>query len=176
MKVVLATEGLVAVGGTETYVVTVAEHLSRLGHEVAVYAPQVGAMAELALDRGVDVSADLEELGDAPDVVFAQASAVSYELADRWPQVPQVFVCHSELFDVQQPPLVPGVAPVVVVMNDRTRQRVEATAGAFRVVRLRQPVDTERLAPRRPPSVLPRRALLLGNTLVGEPLRVLRDT
>ena len=51
MRIVLATEALTAVGGTETYVVTVAEHLMRLGHDVRVYAPHLGEMAELARER-----------------------------------------------------------------------------------------------------------------------------
>ena len=154
MRIVLATEALTAVGGTETYVVTVAEHLMRLGHDVRVYAPHLGEMAELARERGVEVRGGLDELGAEPEALVVQDSGVAYELADRWPDVPQVFVCHSELFDVQQPPLVPGLATAVVVMNDRTRQRVEALAGTFRVVRLRQPIDTERLVPagRRHPS------------------------
>src|SRR4051794_36455864 len=109
MRMVIGTQALATVGGTETYVVTVAEHLLRLGHEVRVYATRVGEMAELARERGVEVRADAGELGAAPDIILAQDSGVAYELADRWPGVSQVFVCHSELYDVQQPPLVPGV-------------------------------------------------------------------
>jgi hypothetical protein len=61
-------------------------------------------------------------------------------------------------------------------MNERTLARVAALAGDLRTVRLRQPVDTERLVPRRPPSATPRRALLLGNTLTGATLRLIVDT
>ncbi len=108
--------------------------------------------------------------------MLAQDGVVAYQLADRWPLVPQVFVCHSELYDVQQPPLVPDLAAAVVVLNDRTRRRVESLAGSFRIVRLSQPVDTERLVPRRPPAESPRRALLLGNYLTGEPYRLIEET
>jgi hypothetical protein len=175
MRLLVATQSFAQVGGTETYVLTVADHLQRLGHEVAVLALHTGDMSRLALGRGVEV---VQEVGDAdePDVVLAQDSVVAYQLADRWPRVPQVFVCHSELYDVQQPPLVPGLAAAVVVLNDRTRRRVESLAGSFRVVRLSQPVDTERLVPRRPPADTPRRALLLGNYLAGEPYRLIAET
>ena len=40
----------------------------------------------------------------------------------------------------------------------------------------RQPIDTERLVPRRAPSDVPRRALLLGNYLTGDARRLIVDT
>jgi acetyltransferase-like isoleucine patch superfamily enzyme len=38
MEIVLATNGLVGIGGSETYLFSVAEHLQRLGHDVPVHA------------------------------------------------------------------------------------------------------------------------------------------
>ena len=46
----------------------------------------------------------------------------------------------------------------------------------LRIVRLRQPIDTERLVPRRPLPATPRRALLLGSYLQGEARRLIIDT
>ena len=46
MHVVMATQHLADVGGSETYLYTVAENLVRLGHEVTVHAQLLGAMAE----------------------------------------------------------------------------------------------------------------------------------
>jgi hypothetical protein len=39
-------------GGTQTYLLTVAEQLERLGHEATIYAESLGEMAELAEQRG----------------------------------------------------------------------------------------------------------------------------
>jgi hypothetical protein len=175
MRLLVATQSFAQVGGTETYVLTVAEQLQRLGHDVVVHTLHTGAMSDLAEGRGIRVLTELVE-NDPPDVVVSQDGVVAYDLAARWPGVPQVFVCHSELYDLQQPPLVPGVAAAVVVLNERVRRRVEAMAGSFRIVRLAQPVDVERLAPRRPPAQTPRRALLLGNYLSGEPYRLIAET
>jgi hypothetical protein len=176
VRILLATEAFHHVGGTETYVLTLADHLLRLGHQVRVFSHHPGDMAELARGRGIDVVGDLGDLGDPVDVVVPQDGATAYDLHDRWPDVPQVFVCHSAMFDLQQPPLVPGVAAAVVVLSDRVRRRVEALDGDFRIVRLRQPIDTERLVPRRTPSATPRRALLLGNYLDGDARRLIVDT
>jgi len=175
MRVVLATHSFAAVGGSETYLLTVAEQLLRLGHGVTIYALVLGDMAELARARAVDVAPKAEDLGERCDVVIAQDGGVAYELADRWPQTPQVFVCHSGFFDLQLPPLVPGIAGAVVVLSDRIERRIRALDVPNRIVRLRQPIDTERLVPRSAPRERPRRALLLGNYLRGDARQVLVD-
>jgi hypothetical protein len=176
MKVLVATHSFSHVGGTETYVLTVAEQLQRLGHQVGIYARHHGDMAGLARERAVDVVVDPDELGAPADVLLTQDAGMAYELADRYPLVPQVFVNHSAIFDPQQPPLVPGVVEAVVVMSERFGSRVAALDTQVRMVRLTQPIDTERLIPRRPPSDVPRRALLLGNYLAGDALRLLVET
>ena len=176
MRIVVGTHSFDHVGGTETYVLTVAEHLQRLGHEVGIYAQNLGDMMLLARDRGVDVVGDPSELGFDPEVALAQDAAMAYDLADRYPGMPQVFVNHSATFDPQLPPLVPGIVSAVVVMSERFRARLEALDADLRIVRLRQPIDTERLVPRRSPSSTPRRVLLLGNYLAGDARRLLVDT
>jgi len=89
-------------------------------------------------------------------------------MAERWPDRPQVVVAHSAYFDLQLPPLVPVPGSVVVVMSDRVAARVAALPGSYDVVRLRQPIDAVRLAPRGTVATRPRRAVLLGNYLSGE--------
>ena len=95
VRILLATQAFHHVGGTETHVLTVAERPRRLGHEVRIYAQQLGDMTMLARDRAVDVVGDLDEVGTPGDVFPTQDSGMAYELADRYPGVPQVFVSHS---------------------------------------------------------------------------------
>ena len=141
-----------------------------------IYAQHLGDMTMLARDRAVDVVGESDDLGEPCDVILAQDAGMAYEMADRWPGVPQVFVNHSPLFDPQLPPLVPGVVDAVVVMSERFRDRLEALDASLRIVRLRQPVDTDRLVPRQSPGDVPRRALLLGNYLTGDARQLLVDT
>ncbi len=175
VRILLATESFDGIAGTETYVLTLAEQLLRLGHDVRIYSPRLGQMAELARGRGVEVVGELDELGEPADVAVPQDAATAYELVEVWPGVPQVFVCHSAMFDLQQPPLVPGVASAVVVMSDRVHRRVATMDASLRIVRLRQPIDTERLVPRGPAAATPRRVLLLGSYLQGEARRFIVD-
>ena len=46
MRLVLATDAFAGVGGSETYLLTVAEHLLRLGHGVTIYAVALGDMLQ----------------------------------------------------------------------------------------------------------------------------------
>ena len=176
MRILLANDAFHTVGGSETYLLTLAEQLLRLGHDVRIYARLAGDMASLARERGIDVHTELADLGEPADVVLSQDSHLAYVLAEHWPQVPQVFVCHSSLFDFQQPPLLPGAVGAVVVMNDRVRHRMAALNADLRVVRLTQPIDTDRLIPRGSPHPEPRRALVLSNYLDGPALELLTET
>jgi hypothetical protein len=166
MKFLVALNSL-GIGGTESYVLTVAEHLDRLAHDVLLYAPEPGPGAAVARERGIAVATS-GELGDAHDVALVQDAAVSFEVAGLLPQTPQIFVGHSENFEPQAPPQLPDLANVAVALNDRVAGRIRAFAVEREVVRLRQPIDTERFLSRGPLPEVPRRALILSNNHLSD--------
>lgn len=176
MNIVLATNSFASIGGSETYLLTVAEQLQRLGHGATIHAVNLGEMAELAAGRGIAIAPELDDLPAQCDVVVTQDGGMAYTFADRLPRTPQVFVCHSVIFDLQLPPLLPGVAGAVVALSGRVERRVRALDTPHEVVRLRQPIDTERLVPRSAPRAKPERVLLLGNYLRGDARRVIQET
>lgn len=163
MRLVLATNAFDHVGGSETYLLTAAEHLQRLGHELVIHAVEVGAVAELACTRGIPVAASEDELPAACDAAIVQDAGMAYALADRYPGTPQLFVAHSPLHDFQLPPQIAASPVSVVVMNERVAARVAALDLPYPVTRLRQPIDTERFVALGAPRERPRRVLLLGN-------------
>ena len=149
---ILITLSQFVLGGTETYSVTVAEQLERLGHPTLIHAPTATEPGrELVESRGVrlavgDLSAALDEFGEV-DAVLAQDSAGAYELAGRGGGVRPVFVVHG-LAGFEHPPAALRPAPQVVVLNDRIGRRVDALASSPEAVRLRQPIDIARYRPR----------------------------
>jgi len=168
VRVVLGTSGFAHPGGSESYVLLMAEQLERLGHDVTVRAVDRGVLSEAAEARGVRVAAPGEEPEAAPDAILTQDAPTAYELAELWPEVPQVFRACSDVFDFQLPPALPGVVAAVLVASERVAARVRATAAPAPIVRLRHPVDVRRFTPMRPLAAEPRRALVLGNYLDGE--------
>ena len=171
MKLVLATNHL-GLGGSESYLLTVAEQLDRLGHEAVIYTPEPDRGAEAARESGIALIAE-GELDQGFDAALVQDAGVSYQLADRCPEVPQVFVAHSEGFDLQAPPRLDGMVAAVIALNDRVARRMRSFAVDVEVVRLRQPIDTERFMPRGGLPEVARRALLLSNAPNADRLAML---
>jgi hypothetical protein len=174
MQIVIGTHSLAGAGGTETYTVTVADHLQRLGHDVWLHSRELGRASDAADRLGVRVARE-EELPAQPDVVLGGDAAVACELALRYPEVAQVFVCHSDAFDLQLPPQLPGLVAAAVVLYDRVDERVRALAEPVpEILRLTQPVDLDRFKPGRPLPARPRVAMSLGNYAHGERVELLR--
>jgi hypothetical protein len=174
MRLLLATHRF-GRGGSESYLLTVAAELQRLGHAVELEAIEGGPAADRARSLGMAVRLGDDASAAAPDAALVQDAGRAYALADRHPTVPQVFVAHSELFDAQLPPQLPGLTATVVAMSERIEQRIRAFAWRPPIARLRQPVDSERFAARETIRDRPARALALSNYVYGGRLDVLRS-
>ncbi len=173
MRLILATNHL-GLGGSESYLLTVAEQFERLGHEVVIFSPEAGEGATVALQRGLTVKGG-GEIRDDFDAALVQDPAVSFQIADCCPSAPQLFVAHSEMFNLQSPPQLDGSIALVVALNDRLLKRLGSFAVKVEVVRLRQPIDTERFLPSGSLPPRARRALLLSNTPHGDRLALLEE-
>ncbi|MDX6674405.1 MAG: hypothetical protein QOH11_1823, partial [Solirubrobacteraceae bacterium] len=119
MELVLGTQQLIGFGGSDTYLVTVAEQLQSLGHEVSVHAVDQGEAVEGARRRGVRVASAGHELPTRCDAVLVEDRVAAYELADRYPGVPHVFVMHSDVSVTAVPPQLEGVTTAVVALSGR---------------------------------------------------------
>lgn len=163
---VLITLSHLGLGGTETYSVTLAEQLERLGHPTSLHAASADERGrELVASRGLNASVGdpvaFDGLADI-DCVVAQDALSAYAFAARRDDLPQVFVIHG-LASFEHPAEALRPAPPVITLNGRIEARAEALAGSPEVVRLRQPIDLLRHRPRRPSRARPRRVLVLGN-------------
>ncbi len=166
MRIVLSSENFDGFGGTETYTLTVAQQLDALGHDVAIYAPNRGAIAEFAHEEGVRVLG-IDALPPACDLVVSGDAATCHELAPRYRDAVRLFVAHSCDHALQSPPQLAGRCNAVIVLNDRVRRAIEARGWHAPIVRLRQPIDTARFRNIGPPRPLARRALVLSNYVRG---------
>ncbi len=172
---VLITLSRFMLGGTETYTVTVAEQLERLGHTVTIHAGEASDHGkDLAASRGVRLKVGELAALNGVDAVLAQDTESAYLLAGRRPGLRQVFATHGFAAS-EQPPGQLDPPPPVVVLNDRVARRIAALGSRPDVIRLRQPIDIERFRPRGAARRRARRVLLLSNYLKGAPLRMLED-
>lgn len=167
MELVLGHQKLAAPGGTESYLLTVAEQLQRLGHDVSIFALEAGDMARVASARGVRVITSEHELPDVCDGVIVQDTVVSLLLAERYPSTTHLLVAHAPGADFQRPVQLDGVISAVVALNDRVIGRLDGLAHQHEIVRLRQPIDVQRFTPRGGPRRKPERVIVLSNYLHG---------
>ncbi len=104
------------------------EHLQRLGHDVAVYAPELGPFADHARRRGVAVTDRVRELPETCDVVFSQDGIVVYDLAERFPDAFHAYRICGDVMDFQLPPQTADVVDLLVVLSDRYERIARAAA------------------------------------------------
>lgn len=173
---VLITHSKFLLGGSETYAVTVAEQLERLGHEVTFFAGEASPQGrDLLASRGLRLTSGAPaELADRDDfdAVLAQDAASAYSAAAKR-KVPIVFVVHG-LACFEHPPQGLEPLPPVMVMNDQLARHVSAMARKPEIVRLRQPIDIQRFKAR-PAGPKARRVLAFSNYLQDDRMAMLQQ-
>jgi len=146
---------------------TVAHQLDRLGHDVALFADELGPLADELAEAGYDVVRGLEELPAACDAVLVNDGVSAGLLAERYRGVRLVYCIHGGELDVALPPLVDGLISAIVAPSERFAAYARALALDVPVVRLTQPIDTDRFTALAPPRQPPQTALLLSNYVNG---------
>lgn len=147
--------------------VTVAHQLDRLGHDVTLFADELGPFADELAEAGYDVVRGPEELPAECDAVLANDRVSAGLLAERYRGVRLVYCIHGGEMDVALPPLADGCISAIVAPSERFAAYARALAVDVPVVRLTQPIDTDRFAMSAPPRQPPQTALLLGSYLHG---------
>ena len=140
MRIVIAQRSLAGLGGSETFVLTLAEHFARLGHEVVVHAQQVGLATALATERAIAVVRSETQLPDVVDATLALDRTMAIDLARRYPAAARLYVMHNTE-QIWLPPPEPGIVAATLAPNDRLALLARGCAGAGEVVRVRQPID-----------------------------------
>ena len=79
----------------------------------------------------------------------------------------------GDVFDFQSPPQVEGVVDLVVVLSERYARLWQGSAVRAPLLRLRMPVDIDRLVPIGAIRRRPRRVVMLGN--YGDRVQIVRD-
>lgn len=162
MRVVIATERLETPGGAETYTLTVAEHIARLGADVTVFSPRHGMAAAWARERGTVVVATLDELPAEADATLASGPVLATDLAAKYPGALRLFTSHN-IDEPFLPPPIGGIVAATIVFNERFAKVAGGHVGTGQILRMTQPIDTRRFSSRGEPLAHPARVVLLGN-------------
>ena len=123
MKILITNIWLVGTGGTEMYTKELALSLKKRGHEVGVYSPELGALAQSIQEAGVVVVDCLDQLKFRPDVIHTHQFRPSLEAILFFPEIPVVYVLHDREFPGDFPPDLPQIVRHIAV-DKRCLQRL----------------------------------------------------
>jgi len=153
--------------GSEMYVHDLALALAARGHTPLVYSPELGALADELVKRGVEVRDVLEDFSSPPDIVHGQHTVPAVETLLHFRDVPGIYVCHDATNRVDTPPLFPRFFRHVAV-DYNCRERVTRSGVPRERIRvIFNSVDLARFKPRGPLPERPGRALLFSNYATG---------
>lgn len=162
MRILIATHHLVHGAGTETYVRTLATALARREHEVTVYSPFAGAVADDIRRSGIPVTDDIGSLRhEFFSVAHVHHNVIATQVRATLPDVPIVWLRHGLIPELEQPPT---FVPEVTLAIARERARA-LTAEGYEVSVVTNPIDTDFYAPGRPIRPQPKTAVVITNHL-----------
>src|SRR4051794_43295 len=163
MKILMTQRALVAWAGTEMLTIEVANELAKRGHDVAVYAPQVGFPASVMIPSGVWVRSRLSDLPWSPDVIHGHHHLQAMAAIGYFDDVPAIYYSHGIIPWPEQVP-VHGRIYRYIVMCAAMAPGLATTEGIARdrVVVIPNFVNTRRFSEVRRAPVRPAKALLYG--------------
>lgn len=163
-RVLIATGGLLGLGGTDLYARDLALALLRFGWLPVVYSTRQGQVADDLRRATVPVVARLDDCQARPDIIHGQHIVETLVALARFPDVPAIFMCHDAITWHSQPPLSPRIASYLAVdRNCRDRMMFEHGIPEHAIRVLPNSVDLERFRQRSPLPAKPRRALVFSN-------------
>jgi glycosyltransferase involved in cell wall biosynthesis len=148
--------------GTEVATSELARGLGRRGHQVAIFAPVLGRLAEALRQDGIAVTDRIEDVPWTPDLIHGHHNMVLAAALARFAGAPSVFVCHTSTHWFDGAPPLRRIGRFLAV-DEACRGRIQSEISGLGATTglLPNAVDLDAFRPRSPLPARPRRALLL---------------
>jgi hypothetical protein len=109
VKILVTNWRLARRTGTELHAGEIARGLHDRGHEVALYSPVLGDLADKLRADGIDVHGDLSQVNFTPDVIHAQHHMTTMAALAHFPKARAVYQCHGTVPWEEWPPQHPRI-------------------------------------------------------------------
>jgi glycosyltransferase involved in cell wall biosynthesis len=164
VRILVTAWRLIDFTGADLYTRDLAVALSRRGHEVVVYTPFPGQIADRIRSVAVPVVSDLRTLMFDPQIIHGQHRPALLAALKRYPATPAISLMHGATAAIDAPVPLSRIRRYVAV-DDVCRARLtrELWVPQERTRVILNFADLNRFAPRAPLPASPRRALVFSN-------------
>lgn len=175
MKILITTYHLKNFEGTETYTYTLAVFLKKFGHEICVYSPHIGFMADKLISCGVKVVSDLKYVKNEKfDIIHAQHNYTAVQTCVYFPKVPMVFNVHGVLPKLEQRPwLNIGIDKYIAVSEEVRDYLLLNNIDNNKINLIRNFVDIERFISKKDIGEKLTNILIISNRITEEKLKII---
>jgi hypothetical protein len=138
--------------------------LKKLGHEVAIYSPLLGPVAEQIRAQGIPVFGDIRKVSPSPDIIHGHHHAQTLTALLQFSNAKAVFACHDATAWHDEALIFPRVLRYVAV-DHRCLKRFEADTRVPKehLAVILNAVDLNRFKPRAALPNKPKRAAIFSN-------------
>lgn len=176
MKILLTNHQLINYGGTEVFTYTLAKSLRQKGHDVVVYSAYLGKIAETFRDIDVQVVDDLEKTDKDFDLAHVHHNINAFEVRNRFPNLPMVFMSHGALHYLEQPPFIDlGISKYLAISEEVQENLSSNGIQKNEIVVVRNLIDENKYFPCLPINPFPKHALVISNKIDLETEKVIRN-
>lgn len=176
MRILFTQHALVSPGGSELFVSEVASALYARGHQVAVYAGQIGELAQSLRQKGVLVVDDPRNCPWEPEIIHGQHRIHALKALMAFPRCPAILHLHGFLPALEKPFVHPRIRSYLVTspwLTERWSADLGIPREQFETVL--NHIDVDRFASVRQPPKYPASALFYGNTGTESDRLLLRE-
>lgn len=167
MKILITNITLIYSGGSQLYTLDLAKYLSNHGHDVFVFSPSLGPVAEdISKLKNVTVTSNLEEIKDVKfDILHIHHNVNAYLVREYFPDIPAIMVIHGVLPEFEQPPMIDlGISKYIAVseeVRDHLINNYDIPNSKIEIIR--NWVNTEKFKKKSSINKIPKKVLVVSN-------------
>ncbi len=171
MKILITNYHLRDLAGSELFTFNLAKELKKRGHQVFVFAPFLGAVAEKIRKYDILVTDDILSLkNESIDIVHAQHNVTAILARSVFLKTPMVYMSHGILPDLEQPPSVELNISRFIVVSEEIKEHLinRHKIKSEKIEIIRNFVDADRFKQEKSVGVKPKKLLVLSNHYVDK--------
>lgn len=176
LRILLTNHHLLSYQGSEVFTFTIADFLTRKGHQVSVYSAYIGKLKQDFEKIGVVIVSDLHLLKDQDfDLAHVHHHINAYEIRYYFPRLPIVLLCHGIVFLENPPPLDLKISQYLATSERVRDSMVGKGIEKEKILIFRNMVDSSKFCPLSEIHQQAQRALIVSNKIDPNSENVIRQ-